>query len=185
MSLEIVCSNTAPLWHLGRVKEEYKVRSLELIKEVYGKIYVPKAVVSELGIRFKVDGTISFIGGYAPQSARNYVLAETKIMGVNDTSLVENLMKQYRLGRGECETLVLAKELGIAECLLANDGAEEMFDKEKQSYKNIVPFIDFCFQQGVTNKAETYSYLKALWDIGYKEKKYLSVFNKYGIGIKQ
>ena len=83
-----ICSNTAPLWHLGRLKERYpKIKSLELLKAIYSKIYVPSAVVSELGIEFE-SGEIKVLGHRTPKPSLEFIIHDAEIRKVKNQELV-------------------------------------------------------------------------------------------------
>ena len=90
----IVASNTSPITNLAAIGQ------LDLLRALYEKIYIPRAVLSELS----ADGT--HWPGYAQVCSADWVSAET----VRDRALVRSLLRDLDLG--ESESIALALELG-------------------------------------------------------------------------
>jgi len=91
----IIVSNTTPLIGLASIGH------FDLLKRLFGHIYIPRAVYEEAVIRGKEEG-----------GAKREVLAADwiEVVEVRDRLAVEVLLDELDLG--EAETIVLAIELG-------------------------------------------------------------------------
>ncbi len=193
---KVICSNTAPIWHLAKIKEiktewnkytDFEVTTnldIDSLKEVYKKIIIPEKVQEEIEMHRR-----------CPQIAKDFITQDiVRKVSVGDQAKVEYLLNQYMGGkdslrnRGECETFVLASEQGLS-ALLANDGAEDMFDRENRTierhveYISLIPFGKYCLQQGLVKEEDFTNFLKILKALNYKPNKHENIFREYGIEL--
>ena len=96
----IVVSNTSPLTNLAAIGQ------FELLRVLFGRVYVPGAVVDELA-----HGGIVW-PGLTEVKAASWV----QVHAISDEQLVDAL--RLDLDRGEAETIVSALELGVDLVLL-------------------------------------------------------------------
>lgn len=194
MALEIICSNASPIWHLGRIKEIRGITlpgtdrtvttclDIDILQQIYSDILIPTKVKEEL-----------LESRRCPDVAKKFIESYTKPLQVKNKSLVDYLLQKYMGGimtqrnMGECETFALASEQGI-KALLANDGAESMFDCEQMvgncvKYISLVPFGEQCWQAGIATKDDFKNFLETLSALGHVPKRYDSYFQKYGVPL--
>ncbi|MCK4670544.1 MAG: hypothetical protein KAT43_05055 [Nanoarchaeota archaeon] len=191
MVSKIICSNTSPLWHLGSIKEKkgeeingIKIAKtsidIDVLAQIYSEIIIPKKVQEEILQHRK-----------SPKASKSFVRNISKVASIKDQALVDYLIKQYMRGessirnRGECETFVLATEKCV-EALVANEGAEKMFDSEKSrgicvEYISLIPFGEKYWQDGNTTEDDFKKFLEALYALGYRPDLHEDYFQLYGI----
>lgn len=99
-----VISNSTPLIILGKIGE------LEILKNLYGEIIIPRAVFEEVTIKSDAIKNLSWI----------------KIFEVQDKS--DRKIYQAKLHEGEVEVIMLAKEIS-ADLLIIDDNAAKKFAK--------------------------------------------------------
>jgi uncharacterized protein len=99
--LKVICDSTVII---GLAK----IGKLDLLKQIYGEVYIPEAVFIEVAVEGKEKNG-------AKETAE---LEWIKNKSVNDRRVVEMLLAE--LGRGEAEVLVLGKELN-ADLLIIDD----------------------------------------------------------------
>ena len=191
---KIICSNASPIWHLGRIRElkGSKIPETEIVVTTALDIDILKRIYSEILIPAKVKEEL-LINKRCPGIAKTFVETNTKSLKVRDRSLVHYLLQQYMNGIrttrniGECETFVLASEMGL-KALLANDGAETMFDREKAkgrqvNYLSLIPFGEQCWHANIVAEADFKNFLEILNALGYSPSRHTEYFDKYGIDL--
>ena len=99
-----VVTNSTPLIELSKIEQ------LELLREVYGSIYIPEEVYIEV--------VINGVGkpGSAEVEAANWITCQS----VTDKNQVITLHNNVSIGLGECGAIVLAQEIG-AEKIIIDD----------------------------------------------------------------
>jgi hypothetical protein len=113
----IVVSNTTPISELA------KIGRLDLLRNLYGRIFIPQEVFDEL-----TTGTHP-----AAQSLRQTAWIE--IRPVTDPQKAIALHTQTKLGLGECEAIILTEELS-AHRLLIDD-----HDARREALSRNLPII--------------------------------------------
>ena len=106
MTMKIV-TNSTPLIELSKIKQ------LDLLREVYGAIYIPDEVYVEV----VVEGTGK--PGAAEVEAANWIYCHS----VSDVDQVRILQSQHSLHLGECATIVLAREINAEQVILDDNAA--------------------------------------------------------------
>ena len=91
----MIVSNSTPLIELS------KIRRLELLREIYGSLVMPKAVYTEVVID----------GAGKPGAAEVKGAAWIHQHAVTHPSQVQSLYAHPSLDLGECEAIVLAEEI--------------------------------------------------------------------------
>ncbi len=143
----IVVSNTTPILSL------YKIGMLQLIKQLFAEISVPRAVYEEISI-------------YGRGMAGCDVIDKTKYIRVKDVTnkLAVNLLRS-QLDYGEAETIVLANEINADLLLIDEKKARRIAQannqkiigtigllqlaKEKGIVKNMKPLLDMLIHNGI------------------------------------
>lgn len=170
----IIVSNASPIRYLARIKTANpSAPNLDLLYRVYDAICITPAVKKDLSI----DPSNHEYG-----NLENF-LCDVRILPIADKNLFKRLMQQYKKGKGETETFVLSKELKV-KALLANRGAEYMFQEEEQDFLNVLHFGENCLNKGILSLCQFKCFLMELWNDNYTPKKYRHIFQKYNIPYK-
>lgn len=104
-------TNASPVIHLARMQR------LDILVNMYGKIYCSKAV--EEDIKYPKEA-VDFIKG-----------SIAEVVEVKNQPLVESILRKHpRLKKGEVETYALYTELSADESLFLNNEAEKIFSRE-------------------------------------------------------
>ena len=98
----MIVSNSTPLIELS------KIRRLELLREIYGSLVMPKAVYTEVVID----------GAGKPGAAEVKGAAWIHPHAVTHPSQVQSLYVHPSLDLGECEAIVLAEEIPADQVIL-------------------------------------------------------------------
>lgn len=101
----IVISDASPLISLAKIKHLY------ILKELFGRTYISEAVYEE--VVFKGKGKA---GAREVKSATWIEKREIK-----DIQTCNRLIREFNLGKGEAETIVLGREMR-ADCVLIDEG---------------------------------------------------------------
>jgi predicted nucleic acid-binding protein len=91
----ITVSNAGPLISLARIER------FELLRELFGKLYVPQAVYDEVA----VEGTGRARANETAKAVGDWI----EIREVKDRAMVQSLLT--KLGKGESEAITLALEM--------------------------------------------------------------------------
>lgn len=89
----IVVSDTTPLSELA------KIGRLDILKDIYGEILIPKEVYDEVTT------------GNHPAAELIKATAWVQIRSIENVHLFDQLRRMTRLGKGECAAMVLTEEL--------------------------------------------------------------------------
>jgi hypothetical protein len=174
MAIELLCSNASPLRHLGRLKEtDSSFKALDLLRVVAKKICISEQVQIELMKNsFTPKITIDFI------QDNELIVVENVI----NQKYLDELKYAHGTGLGERSTLVVVKQLNAPDALLANNGAEVMFDAEGVSFTNLYDFLDSCVVANIICENEYCQMVRELYrpnkKTGYRPKKYRPLFKK-------
>lgn len=106
----MIVSNSTPLIELS------KIRRLELLREIYGSLVIPKAVYTEVVID----------GAGKPGAAEVKGAAWIHQHAVTHPSQVQSLYAHPSLDLGECEAIVLAEEIPADQVILDDRVAREV-----------------------------------------------------------
>ncbi len=106
----MIVSNSTPLIELS------KIRRLELLRDVYGSLVIPKAVYTEVVIN----------GEGKPGAAEVKEAPWIYPHAVTHRSKVQSLYARPSLDLGECEAIVLAEEISAAQVILDDRVAREV-----------------------------------------------------------
>ncbi len=107
----IVVSNTSPIISLARIEQ------LKLLNQLFAEILIAGPVYSEL----------------VAQPASALELNSTpwiKVHELTDNALLAQWRKQFRLGRGELSTILLAKELSVDLAIIDEKKARQLAQRE-------------------------------------------------------
>ena len=104
----IIVSDTTPISELAKVKH------LDLLPQIFGKVVIPQGVFNELQ---KGTHPVAFI-------VQNLTWLE--VVTVNNQQLVEELQKSFNLHLGESEAIALAEEIGASELLIDEKAARKV-----------------------------------------------------------
>ncbi|MFQ6093711.1 MAG: DUF3368 domain-containing protein [bacterium] len=128
----IVVVNSSPLISLA------KVAQFELLKKLFGKIYIPPTVWQEVVVQGKERP--------GEQETRRAVGKWIEKMTVHDELAVELLLPTMR--RGEAECIVLAKEADADLVLLDDDDARTEAELMGLNVKGTVAVLVIAFETG-------------------------------------
>ena len=106
----MIVSNSTPLIELS------KIRRLELLRDVYGALVIPKAVYTEVVIN----------GAGKPGAEEVKGAPWIHPHAVTHRSEVQSLYARPSLDLGECEAIVLAEEISAAQVILDDRVAREV-----------------------------------------------------------
>ena len=101
----IVISDASPLISLA------KIGYLRILRELFEKVYIPEAVYEEIVVK-----------GKGKTGAREVKFATwIKKKEIKDIQTCNRLIREFNLGKGEAETIVLGREMR-ADCVLIDEG---------------------------------------------------------------
>ena len=126
----IVVSNTTPILSL------YKIGRLGLLERLFGQVFVPAAVYSE----------ISVLGKGKPGHNVIDNLDSIQIKQVENTLAVEMLRSQ--LDYGEAEAIVLARELGADILMLDEKKARKVAQATMQQVSGTIGILQLAKDKG-------------------------------------
>jgi uncharacterized protein len=132
----IVVVDSSPLITLARIGR------LELLHEAAEVIHIPEAVFVEVVHR----------GAGRPGSAEVAQADWVKRRTVRDTAFVGRL--RTRLGRGESEAIVLAKELGADFLVIDDAAARQSAEAEGQRVVGLLGWLIYLKQRGVVSEVK-------------------------------
>ncbi len=142
----IVISDTTPIISL------LKLNRLDLLKELFGTVFVPQSVLEELTIneKYSVEAEMIFKSEFI----------ETK--SVFDATAVNVLMKVNMLDRGESEAIVLFCELNAEILLMDERRGREIAQKLGINLSGTLGILMKAFDKGLLNKSEILNCLNEL-----------------------
>ncbi|GGA54772.1 DUF3368 domain-containing protein [Okeania sp. KiyG1] len=104
----IIVSDTTPISELAKVKH------LDLLPQIFGKVVIPQGVFNELQ------------KGTHPVAKFVQNLSWLEVVTVNNQQLVEELQKSFNLHLGESEAIALAEEIGASQLLIDEKAARKV-----------------------------------------------------------
>jgi hypothetical protein len=106
----IVVANSTPLIELS------KINRLDLLRDVYAKIVIPKEVETEVVIE----------GAGQPGAAEVRTATWIEVHAVTDAARVTNLHANTGLGKGECGVIILAEEIDAQRVIIDDRAARQV-----------------------------------------------------------
>jgi len=101
----IIVANAGPLIHLARINK------LNLIQDLFREVYIPEAVKAETVGRGKAEG-------YADALAIEKAVSLGWVKVVKTENDAEKLAEEAKIGKGEAEAMLLAKQMGTIKILM-------------------------------------------------------------------
>lgn len=105
-----IVANSTPLIELS------KIGRLVLLRDVYGKILIPKEVETEVVIE----------GAGQPGAAEVQSATWIEVRAVTHNGRVTDLHANTPLGKGECGVIVLAEEIGVQRVIIDDRAARQV-----------------------------------------------------------
>lgn len=154
----MVISDTTVLIALGRIG------MLWLLKELWGTVVVPEAVYRE--------AANDLPGGKEVADAVKSGWLQVK--GVKTQETVHLLQVQGLKGRGECECIVLAKEIGAKAMLLDDKRARKTAQATGIEAVGTLALLVHAAKEGLLTKQDAGTAVKSLMEAGFRISKPLA-----------
>lgn len=133
----IVVSNASPLISLAKIKHLY------ILKELFGRINIPEKVYEEVAIKGK--------GKAGAREVKFATWIERK--KIRDIQTCLRLVREFNLGKGEVETIILGREMH-ADFVLLDEGKPRdiaiSLDLKVRGTLGIL--ARWCYREGKTEK---------------------------------
>jgi predicted nucleic acid-binding protein len=127
----IVVSDTTPLSELA------KVGSLELLREVFGKIIIPQEVYNEVTT------------GLHPAASAVPSATWIQVCPVSNQENIFALQEDTGLDLGECAVIILAEELGATQILIDERAARLVAEERNLSIIGTIGTLLLAKEQGI------------------------------------
>jgi predicted nucleic acid-binding protein len=151
-----IVSNTTP------ISELYKINHLDLLRSLYGSIYIPDAVFQEL----QQAKTVPHLGAAIAQTEW------IKVHSIHSPDKRQALQRRYPyLHRGEAAAIVLAQELTAQRIILDDKRARQVAQAEGLPLIGTVGVILLAYRLGQRSRSEAEELLDRL----YQGTAYISV----------
>ena len=136
-----VVSNTTPLNYL------ILIRQADVLREVYGQIVIPQAVLDEMQ------------RGETPVAVRQWIANRPDWIEVQQVSMAHDVALE-ELGAGEREAIALAEQLGASAIILDERIARQEASRRGLSVTGTLGVIDKAAERGLLDLAEAFERLQ-------------------------
>jgi predicted nucleic acid-binding protein len=136
-----VVSNTTPLNYLVLINEA------EVLREIYGRIVIPQAVIDEL----QHDET--------PAIVRRWIANRPEWLEVRQISIAGDVALE-ELGAGEREAIALAEQLGASAIILDERAARQEASRRGLPVTGTLGVLDKAAERGLLDLGEAFGLLQ-------------------------
>ena len=146
-------ANAGPLIHLARISK------LHLIQVLFKEVHIPEAVKNEAVNKGKAEG-------YADALAIERAVSLGWIKVVKTETSAEKLTEETKIGKGEAEAVLLAKQMGTTRILMDDDRARRVARSLGLKPHGTVYILKLALVRKVLTKAEYAQSLQRALDAG-------------------
>jgi len=148
-----VVANAGPLIHLARMSK------LHLIQVLFKEVYIPEAVKNETVNKGKAEGC-------ADALAIEGAVSLGWIKVVKTEASAEKLTEEAKIGKGEAEVMLLAKQMGTTRILMDDDRARRVARSLGLKPHGTVYILKLALVRKVLTRAEYAQSLQRALDAG-------------------
>jgi len=148
-----IVANAGPLIHLARINK------LHLLQDLFKEVYIPEAVKNETLNKGKAEG-------YADALAIEGAMSLGWIKVVQTENNAEKLAEEAKIGKGEAEAILLAKQMSTTKILMDDDRARRVARSLGLKPHGTIYILKLALVRKILTKAEYTQVLQKALDAG-------------------